>query len=864
MVGFTEGGRIVLHNHPFRSLLGYTPQELTNRNYLTLVLEEDRQEEGEVLPPMPSEGGAVESNRRLVHKNGHPVPVSQSITLLPGPEKILLCTIVPTDAGEAQTEMRNRERRYRCMAEGLCEMFSYELDDKGQFSRVSPACRKVLGWRPEELLGHRWDELFQGADGETLPGLSQLSAVSQRPVRVTTLNHKGARIYLELSHDFHRTPEGVPCWLGLARDITRGRHIDGKLLLSREILHSIDSLVLVADEQGEILYVSPAVAHIMKCRLQDLLGGGWWRHAHPVSDEAVAAQRSAAELACGERPAAEKNWEQELHDREGARHWIQWRERRGGKRLAIYSGTDITACKWAEVALRARTEQLAGLIDNCPIGIVIVGREGQIQTCNRAFEQIFGYSEGDVRGKRFSQFLSPDEYSQTMERMKERLAAGEVGSAYMSFRRQDGAQVDIEMQAVPLRSNGRTVGHYTLFTDITERLHSEQALQQSERQLRAIFDCSLDGMFLIGRDGRCVDVNPAGCHLLARPKDEIIERPMGYFSTQDHKQQHLELMNGNEDVPQQITIARPDGEQRLVEFSLTRGILHGLNLLVTHDRTEYVELENRLLQSQKMEAIGRLAGGVAHDINNMLTVIRGYSELMVKKLPGSHPLIRYAQSIVSAADRSSMVTQQLLAFSRRQVVMPQIVGVNTVISEILKLIQRLIGEDIELRVELDKEAGRVKVDPSQMGQVLMNLAVNARDAMPRGGWLHIRTQPVTLPEASSGEPLHSAGPYTCVEVCDNGCGMNSDLIAHIFEPFFTTKECGKGTGLGLSTVYGIVKQCGGWVEVESQIGIGTTFRVYLPRLTEDGDAQEPASVAGLEENNFVLPQAPVGNELKAI
>jgi two-component system, cell cycle sensor histidine kinase and response regulator CckA len=249
------------------------------------------------------------------------------------------------------------------------------------------------------------------------------------------------------------------------------------------------------------------------------------------------------------------------------------------------------------------------------------------------------------------------------------------------------------------------------------------------------------------------------------------------------------------------------------------------------------DLEARLRQSQKMEAVGRLAGGVAHDFNNLLTVITGYSERLLMGLADDDPLRKGAEAIKRSADRAASLTQQLLAFSRRQIMATKVLDLNTVVANMNKLLQRLIGEDVELVTRPASDLGRIKADPNQIEQVIMNLAVNSRDAMPQGGTLTIETSNVMLDKAYAARHLGlQPGPYVVLAVTDTGCGMDQETQSHLFEPFFTTKEQGKGTGLGLSTTYGIVKQSGGYIWVESEVGRGSTFRIYLPRIEEASDA----------------------------
>ncbi len=303
---------------------------------------------------------------------------------------------------------------------------------------------------------------------------------------------------------------------------------------------------------------------------------------------------------------------------------------------------------------------------------------------------------------------------------------------------------------------------------------------------------------------------------------------------------------------------RHDGTEFPVEVSLSYVEFEEGTFAIAFvsDISQRKQLEDQLLHAQKMEAVGRLAGGVAHDFNNMLTVISGYNRMILDELSTLDPLRGYAEEILKAADRAGALTQQLLAFSRRQVMQPRVISVNAVVAQTEKMLRRLIGEDVELLFGLASDAGNIKADPGHVEQAIVNLAVNARDAMPLGGRMNIETANVHLDETYARTHMGvTPGDFVMIAVSDTGIGMDAETRRRIFEPFFTTKEKGKGTGLGLATVYGIVKQTGGDIWVYSEPNRGTTFKLYFPRVSEpavESVGPETQSTAGASETILVV------------
>ncbi len=383
-------------------------------------------------------------------------------------------------------------------------------------------------------------------------------------------------------------------------------------------------------------------------------------------------------------------------------------------------------------------------------------------------------------------------------------------------------------------------GHIAL---AIERRRAEEALRQSESEFRLLFEHNpLPTWVFDSETLRFLQVNEAAVRQYGYTADEFDTMTMLDIRPAEDRAGFKEQMRTWPDSAQFQTSwkhLRKDGRAVHVEITSHQVEYAGrrVRLMVAQDVSERQSLEEQLRQAQKMEAVGRLAGGVAHDFNNLLMVIKGHTELLLNALPASDQISRKIEHIDRAADRATALTRQLLAFSRMQVLQPRVMNLNSIVEDMGNLLPRLIGEDIELVIRPSSALGMIRADGSQMEQVIMNLAVNARDAMPGGGKLVIETANADLDHSySAAHPVVNPGRYVLLAVSDSGVGMDAATQAHIFEPFFTTKEQGKGTGLGLATVYGVVKQSGGFIWVYSEVGKGTCFKIYLPRVDQPAEA----------------------------
>ena len=438
----------------------------------------------------------------------------------------------------------------------------------------------------------------------------------------------------------------------------------------------------------------------------------------------------------------------------------------------------------------------------------------------------------------------------------------------------EGESGSIPVPAVDLDDGGKSLSLYNqrlvrkLDRKIQQLETARTELAESQEQLRLIWEGSMDGMRLSDRHGIILRANPALARMFAKPLDSLPGQPFTCCYGIDDPESILasyrqQVESRTVEARFETMLRRWDGEQIWVEgsnatielpsgpvvFSILRDVTER-----KRSEQERSSLEEQLRQAQKLESIGRLAGGIAHDFNNVLTVINGYSRLLLGQLRAGDPLRDGLEEIRKAGERAAGLTQQLLAFSRKQVLQPRVLDLNRAVGEMRPMLARLMGEDVEVYVKLQAEATTICADPHQLGQVLMNLAVNSRDAMPHGGKFSIETGFVEWGESYvQSRPGAHAGPYVMLAVSDTGGGMDEETRGHLFEPFFTTKEVGKGTGLGLSTIHGIVEQSGGYVEVDSELGRGTTFKIYLPRVVDaQADAGKQEAVAAMGGRETVL------------
>jgi len=495
-------------------------------------------------------------------------------------------------------------------------------------------------------------------------------------------------------------------------------------------------------------------------------------------------------------------------------------------------------CREAEAELRKSQAQYRRLLDTTNEGVWVVDAQLTTTYVNRRMAEMLQMRPTEMIGRPALDFLDAEDRLD-MEQRWHRRTQGIKEQYDLHLRRADGADLWAIVCATPiLDGHGQFVGALSMVTDITERKRAEEKLRESEERYREVVENAHDVIYSHDLLGHFTSINKVGEQITGYTREEALALNLDQIVAPEYLENTREMLTrqlaGEDVAAYELEVIAKDGRRITLEvnpkLSYQDGQIVGLQG-IARDVTERRQLEDQLRQSQKMEAIGQLAAGVAHDFNNLLTAINGYNTLALRRLDQDHPIRSYLDEIGKAGDRAVILTRQLLAFGRKQILKPLALNLNDIVFDVNKMLQRLIGESVQLTTKLGAGLKCVKADPGQIEQVIINLVVNARDAMPSGGNIIIETGNVELDENYARTHVHvQPGHYVMLAVSDTGVGMEEETLSRIFEPFFTTKEKEKGTGLGLSTVYGIVKQSDGNICVYSEPAHGTTFKVYLPQL----------------------------------
>lgn len=507
----------------------------------------------------------------------------------------------------------------------------------------------------------------------------------------------------------------------------------------------------------------------------------------------------------------------------------------------------------SEEALKEAGDSLRACLENAPDGVYMMDMEGNFLYGNRKSEEIIGYSRDELIGRNFLEknLLSEASFFKADELFQASMEGKPTGPDEIELVSREGRLVPVEVNTSVAQYMGQRVV-IGFVRDITNRKRAAQEILLEKEKLNTLLDNAPFGMLLVDREDRIVYMNTHFTDLFGYDMSDVPDVGAWYSKAYPDARyrdtvtaaakEDLEAANPGARKPRVFTVTCKDGTEKVVNLIMSV-LASGDYLMSCEDITEMRRLESQLRHAQKMESIGTLAGGIAHDFNNILSALMGYASLMQIKMEKDNPLRPYLDQILSASRKAADLTQSLLAFSRKQPVTLLPLDINGTIGSTKKLLKRLLTEDIDLSTSLTRDDTVVMADRSQVDQILFNLVTNARDAMPRGGTLTIKTDIAEIDERfTRTHGFGSPGQYVVITILDTGEGMDEATRRKIFDPFFTTKETGKGTGLGLATVYGIVKQHNGYITVQSEPGRGSAFRIYLPAVRAKTDHEQEAAI----------------------
>jgi len=842
-----------------KQMMGYEPREFIENSsfWIGHVHPEDRQRLLNELPRIFEQESHI-YEYRFLHKDGNYRWVCDDMKLIKdefgSPIEIIGYWTDITERKQTEAALKESERRFRIIFEGaidgilladietkkfhtgnimICTMLGYSLEEIKNLS--------VTDIHPKEALPFVMEQFDKLARGE-------ITKTSELPVK----RKDGSVFYAEISTVLLKL-DGGTYLMGTFRDITERKQAEEALRKSEErfrlAFENANTGVCLVDPDGNLTRVNNKMCEIFGYTKQELEAMTVNDIAHP--EDIDKSPEFIQETLQGKIDRG--TFEKRYFHKKGHVVTCQVssslvRDANGSPLYFISHVHDITEHKRAEEKLADSEIMYRTLVNALPDGITVTGIDRRINFISPQAQKIFGLdSPDDAIGRSPLEYIASEDQEKATANIQRLVERRQISENEYTLLRKDGSRFAGEIHSSVITDiSGNLKGIIGVTRDITERKKAEEALQKEREISLSILENAPYGVALIDKGGEYIYINPEFTNITGYALQDI---PTGKdwfqkaFSNPKDRERMIQVWKKDRSkgnmINREFSINRKDGKTNEIETRSTF-LRDGRAVMVLHDTTEQKRaeeemksLQEQLRQSQKMEAIGRLAGGIAHDFNNLLTIIKGYSQLSLIELKEDTPLKGNIEHIHTATDRAADLVRQLLAFSRRQILEMKAWDLNTILTNLQNMLRRLIGEDIKLTTILAEDLGSVKTDLGWIEQAIMNLVVNARDAMPSGGKLTIETGNAVLDEAYvSGRVGVKPGRYVMFSVSDTGVGMTPEVRERLFEPFFSTKEKDKGTGLGLSTVYGIVKQSDGDIWVYSEPGKGSTFKIYLPRVDE--------------------------------
>ena len=845
-------------------IYGLTPEEVADdfSPAFERMVAEDRlkvqeaiRQSAETMTPWRCEYRVQHPERGMLWVEGHSIPSRQ-------PDGTLIWHGYISDiiARKRDEETRNEnlhqlqisEKRFRELADAIPQIV-WVADGDGNLTYVNAKTIEYTGMNDDDLLGSGWFKLIHPDDAD------QAISSWNETIRTHHFLYDELRIrradgqyrwHVSSTFPIQNSAGNIVEWYSTATDFEELKSTEQSLREQHRLLRIVTSTARVAliviNDDYEYVFANEAYAELVGREFSQIIGhkmsevipAGWTQIKFNL-DRVLAGEDLDYEVVLPPIPGTNMS--------RFYRAISKKRMDETGRPMAVTVITDITELKESKRIVAESEERYRRLVELLPDAIYI-NVNNKIFFCNAACARLFGATDqNQLIGKSPFELIPPKAHEHVRNRMASMFKTKEPAPPQrQTMIRLDGREIPVYVFAT-LISVGGEEGILTCFNDLTER-------ERATEVLHSIMGSVDDAIVTINEQGMIQLANPATERIFGYSAADLIGNNVNILMPQPHSKEHNDYLDnyirtGNAKVigiGRQVDGQRKDGTLFPLELTVTEFHLDGKRHFtgVIRDITERKRLEQQFQQAQKMEAVGRLAGGVAHDFNNLLTVINGYSSQMLSELPADSTERESIEAILDAGNRAASLTQQLLVLSRKSIVEQVRVDINEIVEKTSKMLSRLIEENIQLTVECDPNTCKILASPWQIEQVLMNLVINARDAMPHGGQLAVKTQNVTVSiEDNKQHTEISSGQYAGLFVSDTGNGMSKEVQDKIFEPFFTTKDVGEGTGLGMSVVHGIVKQCGGEISIESELNVGTTFKILFPVAAEVASSSKPVNVS---------------------
>lgn len=856
-------GRVELLNPIAEALTGWTQEEACGKplaEVFRICNEETRRPVEDPMAKVLREGMVVglANHTLLMARDGTERPIADSGAPIRDEHGAIIgVVLVFRDQSEERAAQRllvqEKEKAQKYL--DIAGVLLLALDTNGHVMLVNRKGCEILGYEEQDVLGKNWFEHFlpeevrddvKGVFSNIIAGHLDMVEYMENVV----LAKDGESRLIAWHNSVLRDQDGsIIGTLSSGADITERKQAEDALKASEERYRSVfDNAAIgidLVDKDGRFLQVNESLAKMLGYSEDELLDRTIFDVSHPEDVEISRIKHE--QMVNGEVDSY--RFEKRYIRKDGRVIWadVSVSPVRGPN--GVYVATvgvisDITLRKRAEESMRESEERFRRLYEQSPAPYQSLDAEGNLIDVNSAWLATLGYDRGEVIGKWFGEFLAGDSASLLSERFEQLKERGENHDVEYELKRKDGTTILVSFEARVARNDkGEFLQTHCVFTNITERRNAEI---ERERLASAI-EQAAEIVVITDAQGTILYVNPAFEKVTGYKHEEAIGKTPRILKSGEHDTEFYKRLWGTikgGDIWSGRLINRKRDGQLYHEDATISPVKDSSGKIVNfvavkRDITEHLELSKQLYQAQKMEAVGTLAGGVAHDFNNILQVVLGYSELILgdEKLPGDHRAD--LEKIRESAGRGADLVQRLLTFGKKAEIKPQPLNLNHRITELRKMLERIIPKMIDIQLLLDEDLATIDADPIQIDQVLMNLAVNARDAMPEGGALFIETQNVIVDADCARSHLEAKpGQYVLLRISDTGHGMDKETLEHIFEPFYTTKRLGQGTGLGLAMLFGIVKQHHGFIKCNSEIGHGTTFSIYLPALASHEDIEQ--------------------------